>query len=291
MYSSYKSESDVQLSNYYRLNFPFDDIYKLLIRPTTEIGFTMSTDNGEEYWKRYEYFPNSRSFRDRVIALRPKAIHIGPMYNGVSITGKHLVFDVDISDYNLVRGCCEDKNLCKSCWKFCEVAANIINYILTNMYGFSKIMFVFSGRKGFHCWVLDEIGFTYTPDQRYSICKFFSNDVNLSYPMNIRIYKTFMLPVIGKLIAEQKKTDEFKEKVKKVGEMAAAFYFLWPRIDSNVTRNMAHMIKLPFCIHPVTSRMCLPFKLELNTYPCDKIENIKEVFNRRKEILQSFIPK
>lgn len=292
MYSRCKSEIDALLSNYYRVNFPFDDIYKLLICPTTEVGFGMPADNGGEYWKRNEYFPNSRSFMERVNILRPKTIHMGPTYNGNSIIGKQLVIDVDITSYNSVRGCCEgDKKLCKSCWKFCEVAANIINYILTDVYGYSKIMFVFSGRKGFHCWVLDERAFMLSSEGRDSICKYFLGDVKFDHPTNIHIYKTFMLPVIGTLMTEQKKSDQFKEMAKKIGEIAAAFYFLWPKIDSNVTRDPKHMIKLPFCIHPGTNRMCLPFELGKITFPCDEIKNIKKVFDDRKKILKQFIPK
>jgi len=37
------------------------------------------------------------------------------------------------------------------------------------------------------------------------------------------------------------------------------FTKVWPRLDENVTKDPAHLIKMPFCAHPATGRLCVPF--------------------------------
>jgi DNA primase small subunit len=120
---------------------------------------------------------------------------------------KELVFDVDLTDWNNLRICqcsaaeeheicgrcgrsrdidskltelhgyceceSEDGKLCTKCWCFAKSSMIIMNYLLTQRLGFREVMFVFSGSKGYHCWVLDDHIKYMTESQRCMIVNYF----------------------------------------------------------------------------------------------------------------------
>lgn len=83
-----------------------------------------------------------------------------------------------MNDYDDIRTCCQGKKLCNSCWKFMEAAYKILRELLYDIFGFEKILWVFSGRRGMHAWVCDEEARNLQSIHRKSITSFLNVCVN-----------------------------------------------------------------------------------------------------------------
>lgn len=170
--SMHASDPEVMRSFYQRL-FPWRYLFQWLNHspnPTNDFGhrefaFTLQNDA----YLRYQSFPTSDHLRKDVLRLNPSRFEIGPVYttnprdrktlrNSAAFKplAKELCFDIDLTDYDEIRTCCDKANICNRCWQFMTMAIKTVDVALREDFGFRHIMWVYSGRRGAHAWVCDK---------------------------------------------------------------------------------------------------------------------------------------
>lgn len=109
------------------------------------------------------------SLRKDTLRLNPSRFEIGPVYSAnprerkalrkttaFHPIAKELVFDIDLTDYDEIRTCCEKANICRKCWSFVTMAIKVVDVALRQDFGFEHIIWIYSGRRGAHAWVSDQ---------------------------------------------------------------------------------------------------------------------------------------
>nr|XP_027190167.1 DNA primase small subunit-like isoform X3 [Cicer arietinum] len=112
---------------------------------------------------------------------------------------RELIFDIDMTDYDDVRYCCRGADVCLNCWPLMTIAIKVIDASLRGIisctkkgskqyhccadfcfgttvsddFGFNHILWVYSGRRGVHCWVCDGKARRLTNEQRASIADYY----------------------------------------------------------------------------------------------------------------------
>ncbi|PWW80023.1 prim-pol domain-containing protein [Tuber magnatum] len=165
------SDPLVMLAFYQRL-FPFRPFFQWLNHspvPCHDFGhreFAFTLQNSA--YLRYQSFPTMELLRKEIVRLNPSRFEIGPVYNAnprdrktllksaFHPLSKELVFDIDLTDYDEIRTCCDQANICNLCWNFITVAIKVMNAELRDDLGFKHVLWVYSGRRGAHAWVCDK---------------------------------------------------------------------------------------------------------------------------------------
>ncbi|KAK3985916.1 putative DNA primase small subunit [Cladorrhinum sp. PSN332] len=135
---------------------------------------------------RYQSYLTSDLIRKDVLRLMPTRIEIGPIYtanprerkrfgNSTAFRpiAKELCFDIDLTDYDDVRTCCDKANICLKCWQFITMAVKVIDTGLRKDFGFEHILWVYSGRRGAHAWVCDRKARQLDDHKRKAIAGYF----------------------------------------------------------------------------------------------------------------------
>ncbi|KAJ5111252.1 hypothetical protein N7532_001787 [Penicillium argentinense] len=177
-------DSDIMLAFYQRL-FPFRYLFQWLnhgIVPTRDFGnreFALTLQN--DAYLRYQSYPTADLFRKDILKMNPSRFEIGPVYSTnprdrktlrggqMKPVSKELVFDIDMTDYDDIRTCCQKANICAKCWAFVTMAIKVIDTALREDFGFEHILWVYSGRRGAHAWVCDPRARNLPDDRRRAI--------------------------------------------------------------------------------------------------------------------------
>ena len=161
------------LRQFYQRLFPFRQLFQWLNHSATpqsdfqnrEFAFVLPNDA----YIRYQSFPTAEVFRNQCLQMTPVRFEIGPQYSvdprdrktlrnasGFRPVMKELVFDIDMTDYDAIRTCCEGAAICHKCWGFITMAVKVVDAALREDFGFQHILWVYSGRRGAHAWISDK---------------------------------------------------------------------------------------------------------------------------------------
>lgn len=320
---------------YYQKFFPFRHFFHWLNHsnvPTNdfanrELAYTLEDGT----YVRYKSFPTAEEFKKDLVQVVPFRFEIGAVYrinprdrktvrkDLVKPVSKEFVIDIDLTDYNDVRTCCDEAKICNKCWGFITVSIKVLDKALREDFGFEDIMWVYSGRRGAHAWVCDRRARDLTDPQRVAIASYLQvvgqasggKLVDIKRPMHPHLARSFEIlkhefpklilrdqdlwesPEAAKKLAEKLPDDQLahklikkwesnpsessKEKWLDIDKVAAdsdvdtsklmeskqdiIFECTYPRLDAAVSKQLNHLLKSPFCVHPKTGRVCVPIDL------------------------------
>ncbi|WVY89698.1 hypothetical protein V8G54_035212 [Vigna mungo] len=149
-----------------------------------EFSFTLVDD----IYLRFQSFNNAHELENSVKEKSPVKIDIGPVYsvdpakrhayaqsenNVFAPVERELIFDIDMTDYDDVRYCCSGADVCLVCWPLMTIAIKVIDTALRDDFGFKHVLWVYSGRRGVHCWVCDGKARRLSNEQRGAIADYF----------------------------------------------------------------------------------------------------------------------
>ncbi|GEQ71956.1 hypothetical protein JCM33374_g5642 [Metschnikowia sp. JCM 33374] len=343
--SSRPSESDMLF--YYQRILPFKQIFKWLnhsMKPSKD--FTMrefAYEFRSGAYQRYNSFNSPEEFQNSVIKANPTRFEVGAIYsvnpkerknlpkNAMKPLSKELVFDIDLTDYDEIRTCCSKTDICTKCWKFIQVASEVISLALREDFGFTNFIWVFSGRRGAHCWVSDKRARNLDESARKAVIEYMNvlgsksskmgkSSLGLTKPFHPHVQRSYtilqsrfkeiileeqnpwctspgsddnwdkveellaFLPeqvLRTALRAKWKKETAYSSSTQKWKDVSSVaktvlknnsqtwslleaqkeivIYYMYPRLDIEVSKQMIHLLKSPFCIHPGTGNVCVPF--------------------------------
>lgn len=335
--STYKPEMlEDLLPQYYKRLFPYQQYARWLqygnidknYMANRELSFTLADD----IYIRYLSFSGPEDLEAEMIKRCPHKIDIGAVYNARPTDHKklanftpqerELVFDIDLTDYDDVRSCCSGAKICEKCWRYMTVAVKILDAALRDDFGFSHLLWVYSGRRGVHCWVCDEEARKLSGAARGAVAEYLQvvsggehktkkvvlkgSQMHPSVQRAVDIVKLDFekLCLIDQDILGSKESwskvtalipdDDLKQEVESKMEKGKnsvdrwnslrnsclsyvkskpwnkrrtsehilseiMLQFAYPRLDIAVSKGMNHLLKAPFCIHPKTGRVCVPF--------------------------------
>jgi DNA primase small subunit len=183
-----EDDFDSLLKFYYGKLFPFSKMWKWMsygndgLGSRREFSFTLDGD----VYIRYLSFEDAAGWQNECLKRLPHKMDMGAIFsappkqhNAIKASEfqpeeRELVFDIDLSDYDDVRTSGSGAFISEKCWQFMIAAVKVVDDSLRNDFGFQNLLWVYSGRRGVHCWVADPRARRLSNEERMAIGKYFA---------------------------------------------------------------------------------------------------------------------
>jgi DNA primase small subunit len=229
---------------------------------------------------------------------------------------RELVFDIDLDEYDLIRRCdCRGKKtFCEECWTLAQDAMIFIDATMREDFGFEDLVWVFSGRRGVHCWICDDSAKKLDQRQRSSIINYLTlikegdktpqMETLPKYAKSLKdriftlLSRSFFLNTTEAELIElgfkkgdaksilqgvrKKRQFNYKQLIPTYPSIdplrlsKAIVISRYPRIDRKVTMDTRRLLKIPNSIHGNTGNICVVIKNISNFDPT----NVPTIFNQ-----------
>ena len=165
-----------------------------------------------------------------------------------------------MDDYNNVRTCCSEANICGKCWKYMKEAYVVIERALKEYFGFRHIIWLFSGRRGVHAWVCDKRARQMSNEVRGSVAEHLRvvagsdksgiKAENLRYPIHHLAKKSYeeLRKNFTEIVIEDQRLFESQEHVTKVLDFLRERFAL----GDDALRNIQKLISKSQTMEPET---------------------------------------
>ena len=142
---------------------------------------------------------------------------------------REFLIDIDLTDYEFLD--CDVKKIetCDRCWPIMALAARVLNQILVEDFGFEHLLFVYSGRRGIHCWGCDSRARLMSNDVRSAVADYLAPKLNaatgrlgIAHPMHPslqRAYDQHLEPFFKSSILAPESEGGFGELDKEAGQV------------------------------------------------------------------------
>ncbi|KAG0679948.1 hypothetical protein C6P40_004989 [Pichia californica] len=349
--------TETDMRHYYENFLPFNLIFQWLNHSRipnndfTHREFAFEHQNGA--YQRYNSFQDGTEFKRKVVKVNPTRFEIGAVYpiepknrktvskNLMKPISKEMVLDIDLTDYDEIRTCCKGTSICDKCWKFITLAIEVVDIAIKEDFGIDNRIWVFSGRRGVHCWMSDSKIRYLKENSRRAFIEYLdilnvkSKNKKGIFGMkkpyhphiqrSLDILKEHFVDIILKEQGTWDSMESNKELVLTIPDLKLRnsllnkwngnpnmtstdkwvdigtqyqelsinsfdlvdwrkemiLNMLYPRLDVEVSRQMNHLLKSPFCVHPGTGNVCITFDPSKKKFnPFTDAPNLNQIFNQ-----------
>jgi len=118
----------------------------------------------------------------------PHKIDIGAVFNAAPRDHKkyklfeplqrEFIIDIDLTDYDFLEVDVKKLETCDRCWPVMALAMRVLQRALQDDFGFEQQLWVYSGRRGIHCWACDTRGRTMSNEVRSAVADYLGPRIN-----------------------------------------------------------------------------------------------------------------